>query len=284
MNRIFLPLLFTLILGACKQETDPPPSGPAEETRLNIAYGADPAQRLDYYLPPGRTTAQTPVIILVHGGGWTQGDKSDFSSFMDTLKRRLPAYAIFNINYRLASGGSNLFPVQEMDVKAAVEFIYQKRNEFRISDRFVMLGASAGAHLSLLQAYKYLSPVKIKAVVDLFGPTDLVDMYNNPASILAPPALLFSVTGGTPVTHPLLYSHSSPVTYVTNQSPPTILLHGGLDPLVAPSQSQMLKDLLSASGVPNEYVFYPNEFHGWSGANMVHSFDRIEAFLALHVF
>ena len=68
-----------------------------------------------------------------------------------------------------------------------------------------------------------------------------------------------------------------------NQSPPTIILHGGLDPLVAPSQSQMLKDLLTASGVPNEYVFYPNEFHGWSGANMVHSFDRIAAFLALHV-
>ena len=238
---------------------------------------------MDYYLPPGRSNSSTKVIVLIHGGAWSQGDKTDFNSFMDTLKKRLPGYAIFNINYRLATGATHFFPSQENDVKAAIEFIYSKRNEFLVSGKFVLLGASAGAHLSLLHAYKYTTPVKIKAVVDFFGPTDLVDMYNNPASVLAPSTLLSSVIGGTPVTHPLMYSHSSPVTYASTQSPPTILLHGGLDPLVSPNQSSLLKNLLFASGVVHEYVYYPTELHGWGGANMVDSFNRIEAFLAANV-
>lgn len=284
MKKIWLPIFSALILLSCKKESDsPPPGSVAAESRMDIAYGSDPAQKMDYYLPPGRSSSSTKVIILIHGGAWSQGDKADFNSFMDTLKKRLPGYAIFNINYRLATGASNFFPSQENDVKAAVDFIYSKRNEFLISDKFVLLGASAGAHLSLLHAYKYTTPVKIKAVVDFFGPTDLVDMYNNPASILAPPTLLSSVIGGTPVTHPLMYSHSSPVTYVNTQSPPTILLHGGLDPLVSPNQSVLLKNLLLASAVVHEYVYYPTELHGWGGVNLVDSFNRIEAFLAVNV-
>ena len=79
-----------------------------------------------------------------------------------------------------------------------------------ISDKFVLLGASAGGHLSLLHAYKYTTPVKIKAVVDFFGPTDLVDMYNNPASIFAPPAAIAAVVGG--------YSHHYILLCISNQA------------------------------------------------------------------
>ncbi len=284
MKKLLLPFLPVLLIISCKKDTEPSSGTIPAESRTNVSYGTDPLQKMDYFLPAGRNSNTTKVIILVHGGGWTQGDKADFNSFIDTLKKRLPGYAIFNINYRLAaSPGINIFPTQENDVKAAVNYIYGKRNDYWISDKFVMLGASAGGHLSLLHAYKYTSPVKIKAVVDFFGPTDLIDMYNNPASILAPPALLAGVTGGTPVSDPLIYSHSSPVTYANSQSPPTIILHGGLDPLVSPSQSEMLKNLLQAGGVIHEYVFYPTELHGWGGANMVHSFDRIQAFLTANV-
>lgn len=284
MKFLVLSLSVVMVMISCKKETDPSPTpGSREESRLNVSYGADAAQKFDYYLPANRSTANTKVLILVHGGGWSQGDKSDFYPLMDTLKKRLPGYAIFNINYRLSNGSSNLFPSQEMDLKAALTYIFNKRSEYLISEKFVLVGTSAGAHLSLLQAYKYAEPVKIKAVVDFFGPTDLVDMYNNPASILAPPALLSSVIGGTPVTHPLMYSHSSPVTYVTNQAPPTIILHGGLDPVVSPNQSVLLRDLLLSAGVTHEFVLYPGELHGWSGASLVHSFDRIQAFLQANV-
>jgi Esterase/lipase len=282
MRNLFLSLLMVLVFVSCQKEDNPPPSTPAQ-TQLNVGYGSQAGQSMDIYLPPDRTTASTKVIILIHGGGWSSGDKADLTPFIDTLKNRLPGYAIFNINYRLASGVSNLFPTQELDVKAAVEFIYLKRTEYKISDKFVLLGTSAGGHLSLLHAYKYSTPVKIKAVVDFFGPANMVDMYNNPASILAPPAAVAAVVGGTPVTLPVMYQQSSPVNFITAQTPPTIILQGGIDPLVAPSQSSNLRDLLQAAGVIQQYVFYPTESHGWTGANMKDSFDKIGLFLAANV-
>jgi acetyl esterase/lipase len=280
---IFFAVAFFIF--SCKKEksNNTPPTTVAEKTELNVAYGTNAAQKMDVYLPAGRTTSTTKVIILIHGGGWSGGDKADFTVYVDTLKRRLPGYAIFNINYRLAAGTSNLFPTQENDVNAAISFIYGKRNEYAISDKFVLLGNSAGGHLSLLQAYKYSSPVKIKAVVDFYGPTDLVDMYNNPASIFAPPAALAAVVGGTPTTIPVMYQQSSPINFVTAQSPPTIILQGGVDILVAPSQSSALNNKLQTFGVINQYVFYPAENHGWVGATLTDSFDKITAFLNANV-
>jgi acetyl esterase/lipase len=238
---------------------------------------------MDIYLPADRSSATTKVIILVHGGGWTLQDKSDFTPYVDTLKKRLPQFAIFNINYRLATGSSNFFPAQENDVKAALEFIFSKIADYKISQKFVLLGASAGAHLSLLQAYKYTSPVKIKAVVDFFGPTDMIDMYNNPASSWAPASAIAAIVGATPTSNPVLYQQSSPINFVTAQSPPTIILQGGADVLVSPSQSIALNNKLQTMGVAHQYVFYPSENHGWFGANLSDSFDKIQAFLMANV-
>ncbi len=285
-TRLFI-LAATVILFSCQKEktTDPLPPGPVvvpEKTELNVSYGTDAAQKMDVYLPAGRSTGATKVIILIHGGGWNQGDKADFTPYVDTLKRRMSSYAIFNINYRLASGTANLFPTQENDVKAAIDFIYSKRSEYGISDKFVLLGASAGGHLSLLHAYKNTTPVRIKAVVDFFGPTELVDMYNNPPNPLVP-LLLIQVTGGTPITLPAMYQQSSPVNFITAQSPPTIILQGGADIVVSPSQSVLLKTRLQTAGVVNQYVFYPTESHGWTGSNLTDSFDKIVAFLNANV-
>lgn len=159
---------------------------------------------MDIYLPGGRDTQQTKAIILIHGGGWVSGDKTDFAIFIDSIKKRLPRYAIFNVNYRLATGTGNFFPTQENDIKSPVGFIYSKRGEFGITDKFVLPGFSSGAHLALLQAYKYTSP-NVKAVVDFFGPTDIKNMYDNPVDPLAP-FIIQSVAGGTPSTQSALYA------------------------------------------------------------------------------
>lgn len=282
MKSFLFLLAVSLILVSCQKEENGGPVPAQEETQLNVAYGADPMQKMDIYLPAGRTTASTKVIIMIHGGGWTQGDKSEFTAYVDTLKRRLPGYGIFNINYRLATGTANFFPAQEIDVKAALDFIYSKRNDYKISDKYVLLGASAGGHLALLQAYKYTTPVKIKAVVDFFGPTQLIDMYNNPPNPLIP-LLLFQVTGGNPTTHLSVYQQASPMTFVSAQNPPTIILHGGVDIVVAPSQSIMLKNQLQAAGVTHQYVYYPTENHGWTGPNLSDSFEKITAFINSNV-
>ena len=255
----------------------------AAKTMLNEPYGTDPLQKMDIYLPANRSSGSTKVLVLIHGGGWTTGDKNDYATVLDTLKKRLPDYAIFNLNYRLASFPNNLFPTQEIDTKAAIDFINGNRGNYLVSDKFVLMGASAGAHLSLLNAYKYHSNVNVKACVDFFGPTDMVDMYNNP---VAYPALsIAALLSGTPTTNPSMYAQSSPMTYVNAQSCPTIILQGGLDPLVNPTtQSLALKNKLTSFTITNEYVFYPLGGHGdWDAATFTDAYDKIQAFLLANV-
>ena len=275
---LLILVLFTLIFSSCKKDDDTEQD--LSVTMLNVSYGSNSQQKMDVYLPATRSTTDTKVMIMIHGGAWNSGDKVDFNEYVDSLKKREPTYAIFNINYRLANV-SDLFPAQELDIKAAVEFIYNKRQEYKISEKFVLVGASAGAHLASLQGYKYSTPVKPKAIIDFFGPTDLIDMYNNPPNALVQP-LLVAVTGVTPTTN-TLYMQSSPINYITSQSPPTTILHGGTDIVVDPSQSVLLNTRLQTAGVIHQYFFYPTEGHGWVGANLSDSFNKIQAFLAANV-
>jgi len=277
-SNLLILILFTLVFSSCKKDEDPEQDMPV--TMLNVSYGTNPQQKMDVYLPATRSSTTTKVIIMIHGGGWNTGDKTDFNEYVDSLKKREPTYAIFNINYRLAKT-TDLFPAQEQDVKAAVDFIYNKRQEYNISDKFVLVGGSAGGHLALLQGYKYSTPVKPKAIIDFFGPTDLIDMYNNPPNPLVQP-LLVAVTGVTPTAN-TLYMQSSPINFISAQSPPTIIFHGGVDIVVSPSQSVLLNTKLQTAGVIHQYVFYPTEGHGWVGANLSDSFNKIQAFLAANV-
>jgi acetyl esterase/lipase len=287
--KILQQLLFiaaaTVIITSCKKSsTDNNTTNPAvAQSYSNVSYGTDAAQKMDIYLPANRSTVTTKSMIIIHGGAWSTGDKADLNAFIDTLKRRQPDYAIFNINYRLATGTANFFPTQENDVKAAVEFIYSKRSEYLISDKFVLNGQSAGAHLALLHAYKYTTPVKIKAVIDFFGPSDMVDLYNNPGMV--PAATIALIVGATPTSNATLYQQSSPINFVTAQCSPTIILQGGADPLVnATTQSLALKNKLVTAGAVNQYVFYPTGGHGdWNAATFTDAFNNIQTFLAANV-
>ncbi|HEX2535020.1 MAG TPA: alpha/beta hydrolase, partial [Chitinophagaceae bacterium] len=196
----------------------------------------------------------------------------------DSFRRRMPEYAIFNLDYRLVSG-QHLFPTQEQDVRKALEFIAEHASGYGVStDRVVLLGASAGAHLALLQAYKYTEPVKVRAVIDFFGPTDLMQMYRRPWHPMIP-YLLQTLTGTSPEQDPAIYNESSPAYFVTKDAPPTLILHGESDPIVDVAQSRLLSNKLKAAGVRHELVVYPRERHGWHGTTLTNSFDRIEKFL-----
>src|SRR5688572_25872652 len=102
--KYLLVVLFVAFVACNKDNGD---DTVAAQTSMNVAYGSDPQQVMDIYLPAGRSTTNTKVMILIHGGAWTSGDKSDFTIYVDSLKKRLPAYAVFNINYRLSNGGAN---------------------------------------------------------------------------------------------------------------------------------------------------------------------------------
>ena len=282
MRIIFLFTGLLLFMGCRKSADNTDRTQPvAASNMLDVSYGTDAKQKMDIYLPAGRSTTSTKLLFLIHGGGWNEGDKADFTASVATLQSRFPDYGFININYRLVTNGQNLFPAQENDVKAAAEFIFNKKDEYRVSGKWAFLGASAGGHLALLQSYKYSSPVKPKAVISFFGPTDLISLYNLPNPAYA--FLLLGVTGTTPALNPSLYQQSSPFNFITEQSPPTLLLHGGVDPLVPAVQSTMVRDKLQSLGVANQYVFYPNAGHGWAGADLLDSFDKIAAFLKTYV-
>ncbi|MBB1286619.1 alpha/beta hydrolase [Flavisolibacter sp. BT320] len=277
MKQLFFSLLLFVFVTGCQKEDTRQDS--AEKTMLDVAYGPDPAQKMDVYLPANRNTTETKVLVLVHGGSWSSGDKTELNEYLPVFKQRLPGYAIFNINYRLGQlPSTNPFPTQEMDVKAAFDAIVAKAEEYGFNrEKMTALGVSAGAHLVLLQAYKNNTP-KLKAVVDMFGPTDLVAMYNG-ASTQLEQFILQALLKGTPATNAELYQTSSPINYISAQSPPTLILQGGADPLVAPSQSTALKTKLEAANVPVQMVLYPTEGHGWTGANLTDSYNKIETFL-----
>jgi acetyl esterase/lipase len=283
IRNLFFVVFVSVLAVSCKKDSSADAGGNTVQasTMLNIAYGTDPLQKMDIYLPAERTAASTKVIVLIHGGAYLFGDKADFTSYVDTLKRRLPKYAIFNINYRLATPPNNIFPTQENDVKAAMNFIAGKTPEYLVSTKFALMGASAGAHLALLQAYKYSSPVKPKAVVDFFGPTNIIDLYDHPGIITA--NQVESIVGGTPANSPDIYQQSSPINYATTGAAcPTLILQGADDPLVnANRQSAALYGKLQMQLLPVEYISYPGKGHGddWDSATFQDAFERVEAFL-----
>lgn len=292
IKNLFTSSVLILVLFASCSKSDsgtgtPAPTPVAEKITKDTSYGTDPKQKMDVYLPANRKVTTTKVIIMIHGGSWIGGDKNDFNIVIDSLRKRLPDYAIFNVNYRLAAlPSTNPFPTQENDVKAAVEFIYNNRTSFLVSDKFVLTGASAGGHLALLQAYKFQSPIKIKAVVDYCGPTDMAAMYTDYTGS----PLQFGITSlmsGTPATNTALYTSSSPVTFATTANAcPTIIFQGSADAVVnATTQSFALKTKLSTAAVANEYYVYAGLGHvdSWTAPTFTDSYNRIQVFLATYV-
>ena len=291
--KLYLPLLifFGVVSFSCgKDPVQPPPVTPPEDsvvvvvakTMTDVSYGSDPLQKLDVYLPKDRSVSSTKSIVLIHGGSWESGDKSELTQFVDTLQKRLPSYAIFNINYRLSTNGVNIFPTQEMDVKASLQYIVDNAVKYLISKKIILLGVSAGGQLALLQGYKYNTPVIPEAIVSFYGPTDLTAMYDDPTDALIPPALA-EIVGKTPSQDPAIYKNSSPINFVTATSPPTIFFQGGMDSLIKVSQATSLQSKLNSAGVVNQYIYYPEDGHGWLGPDLVDSFDKIQAFLSTNV-
>ena len=245
---------------------------------MNVPYGPEPAQTLDIYLPSGRSVSSTKIFVIIHGGGFNSGSKDELTTYIKPIQQRLDDYAFFNISYRQATTSDTLFPTQEHDVKAALQFIIDHSDEYGISKKMVLLGISAGGLLALLQGYKYKEPVVPEAIIAFFAPTDLLHLYKHSLNPLAA-LTLRQVTGATPDEDPAIYIESSPVNFITASSPPTLLFQGGLDPVVSPDQQMILQNKLTKAGIRNQFVFYPNEGHGWCGETLADSFNKIETFL-----
>ena len=285
MNRIVaLVFLFTIAFSSCNKSVDVVTETVPALNIKDVAYGTDAAQKMDVYLPAGRASTSTKVLVFIHGGSWSSGDKSDFNEGITAILPKLTNYAIVNINYRLAYNGTNRFPTQMTDIQSALDFVKSKGTDYKVNANKVgLIGASAGAHLALLQAYKFNTDGRIKAVVDLFGPTDLNDLYlNHPFPTVSQPVLI-NFLGTTPTINAALYQQASPINFVTTQSVPTQIFHGNLDIVNPISQSLALKAKLQASNVKVEMITYTGEGHGWIGSNLLDTYNKAVTFIVQNV-
>ncbi len=267
MKKIFvLIFLFGIQIHfiSCSKDNDNNTTESLEEkTMLNVSYGNDPQQKYDLYLPADRSSNKTKVIVLVHGGGWTGGDKADMDFFIPYIKLRHPDHAIVNVNYVLADMDTPAFPNQFLDVDAVINKLSAEKDELQILPEFVLVGASAGAHISLMYDYVYDNDDQVKVVGDIVGPTDFTDpFYSENPNFPALMAALVDESAYPPGTN---YAEVlSPALQVSNASSPTLLFYGNADPLVPLSNGETLKNALNNSQIDHSFTVYDGGHGDWA--------------------
>ncbi|RZJ72942.1 alpha/beta hydrolase [Flavobacterium sp.] len=275
LTSLLLALFLAASCGSSDDENQQDTPNLQAQTLMNVAYGGDPQQKMDVYLPANRTS-QTKVFILIHGGGWSGGSRSDMAFFIPGLKAVFPNHAIVNLEYRLGTAASPGFPKQIQDIEKAIDFL--KAENYQISNQYGLIGASAGAHLSMLYGYDYDPDHEVKAICSLVGPTDFTDpnYLNHP---LFQGGLTALVGNFTFEQNPEIYAEVSPRTHVSASSPATIQFNGGLDPLIPVTQQSRLKERLDSFNVYNEAYLYPTGGHGTFNAQDSADFQaRLVAF------
>ncbi|GEM78895.1 alpha/beta hydrolase [Vibrio superstes] len=216
---------------------------------------------LDLYLPNVELGVESPLLVWVHGGAWKRGNKELLPEQNPLLLESVltEGYAIAAVSYRLSGEAS--FPEPVQDVNDAINYLSTHAGEYGVkADELIVMGRSAGAHLAnlvgatnehqvdFLEQPKY----RVKAVVSFFGPTDLLALGNKGNRPTTERASVSRFLGGIPSEIPEIAKAASPTHYITENSPPFIMLHGDLDKPVPLEQSELLKQVLDKYGVENQ--------------------------------
>jgi iduronate 2-sulfatase len=238
----------------------------------DVSYlGKGRTERLDLYRPFDDGVSRRPAIVIVHGGGWHGGDKA--AGREQNIGNTLAAagYVCASINYRLCVKSDDLptrlrdvWPHNLHDCKTAVRFLRQHADKYRIdADHIGAIGGSAGGHLVAMMAFTErsdeLEPFgpygdyssRIQAVVPMYGVHDVARQARAKGSELSE-------------SDAELCRQASPVTYITSDDPPALILHGTEDALVPVEQSRILHASLTAAQVPAELIVIegaPHSFH-----------------------
>ena len=246
---------------------------------LNVPYGTNASQVYDIYLPENRDT-NTKVMILIHGGSWVSGDKSDMNALIDLYRQNLPEIAIVNINYRLSDQNNPAFPMQIDDITSVINDLKANKANYVISSNYGLLGTSAGGHLALLWSYAFDTEKIINMVASIVGPTNFTDpAYLNNSN----PFIQLLLNSYSINTSAEFLEEISPLHKATVYSPPTILFYGGLDPLIPITQGTGMRDRLDLLGVVNAFTLYPNLGHGWGNPELLDTWDKLKVFTEAHL-
>lgn len=290
---IFAMFLLILLIGAVSA------SAQGSYTRISdLAYAGTSlsTQKLDLYVPAGATAA-TPVVIWIHGGGWTGGDKAlNPSSFQ--LRYAQNGYAVASINYRLSSQA--IFPAQIHDCKAAIRWLRANAAQYNLdTTKFAVWGSSAGGHLAALlgtsnDVVEMEGSVggneqhssRVQAVVDWYGPTDFLQMDTQTASQgcgtgnhNAASSAESMLVGCQIQTCPTTVQRANPMTYFSADDPPFFIQHGTADCTVPTGQSQILQSLLQGGGHDTAFIPLSGAGHGGPQFSAESNLLLVDAFL-----
>ena len=254
--------------------------------------------RLDVYRPRG--AAIVPCVVFIFGGAWRMGDKASVRGRCGALHLATCGYAVAAVSYRLSQVAK--FPAQIRDVKSAIAFLRRNAERFGLdTSRFAALGPSAGGHLAAMagvtdgietfepaEGLPQPSGTSVQAVIDYFGPTDFLQMdahsINDQIVHDAADSPESQLVGGPVQDNIALVQAANPLTWVTPQAPPFLLIHGDADPLVPFNQSELLAAELEVNGVPHELICVEGGGHGDGGEFEAGALEReVERFLGEHL-
>lgn len=223
--------------------------------------------RCDIYTPPGRP-ANAPAVLLLHGGGWRQGDRTQLRGYGVLLGRE--GYVCVASEYRLVPEAT--WPALLHDVKAALRWMRANADRLGIDpDRIAVSGNSAGAHLALMLAGTAADATlegeggnagihsAVAAVVAIYPPTDLT--HTDGISAEAERTGYGGFLAGADAAR-----HASPLPLARAGFPPTLLIHGTSDEIVSYKQSLRMFEALQEAGVPAELHLYAGQPHAFDSA------------------
>ncbi|MES2628334.1 MAG: alpha/beta hydrolase [Bacteroidota bacterium] len=261
-----LPQELEKSFGPAEVKTDPfsvvkmfrsAPDGPLPTT---LTYYSDGRRSLDLDFYQSQEKKAAPLVIVIHGGGWDSGNKSQ----METFNRVLAAngYNVAAINYSLAPDFQS--PQQLDDVQHCIDFLSANAGKYQVdTSRIVLLGRSAGGQIALQAGYSLHLP-QIKGIVAFYSPADMVWGYSlsTDNSVLKSKTLITQYMGGTldEVRHK--YEDATAMTHVTPSSPPTLMIHGLKDNMVAYGHNLHLIKTLTPNHVPHYLLSLPWATHG----------------------
>lgn len=256
----------------------------APKIHENIAYGSAGGTdlQLDLMVPEG--PGPFPFLLCLHGGGWSMGSRRSFHRVMPGFAEA--GYATAAMQYRLAP--KDKFPAQLEDTRMALRFLRANAAKWKLdSNRAVLAGASAGAHLALLAAFSAVgTPDGVQAVIDISGPADLRDwrmLAGAEANLQKTTGktsaiLLEELLGGPPVSESSL-RQASPLLQVRKGAPPVLVFHWKEDQAVEASQAQRLIKALEENNIPHEAIWFEGRGHAFSGKGVEEIVPRSIQFL-----
>ncbi len=239
----------------------------------NLSYGSHERNILDLALPKN-SDGEIGLVLFIHGGAWIAGDKDGYKGGISYCANSM-GLAGAALNYRYLSDDISLHDIVA-DIDAALEKIKSTAADNGININKVLLtGSSAGAHLSMLYAYKCkdTAPIKPAAVFSYCGPTDLYDTnfyYNNALGDTAYVCQLMSLACGQDFTidtkdnAKAALEAVSPIYYVASDICPTAICHGQKDNIVPYSNATNIVAAFEQYGVKYDFISYPNSDHGLS--------------------